>query len=208
MTDLQCPARIILARHGDAAFPDGGGTRQLTPKGIAQSEALAERVLEMRVAALWASTMERAQQTASVISGRLGLPVVPDDRLRELINDERWTPPLCDKDEPGDVYAAWLDGDLDGTIFGETGHDVVGRLRSVVEEVADRHRGEAVLLISHGGIIELGLTHLTRNVTAAFVDAHPLDNGETVELEVDSSGWVCTQWAGSLLGAGQQSVAR
>jgi probable phosphoglycerate mutase len=208
MTDLQCPARIILARHGEAAAPDSGGPRLLTPRGTAQSEALAERVLEMRVAALWASTMERAQQTAAVVGGRLGLAAVPDDRLRELVNDERWTPPLCDKDEPGDVYAAWLEGELDGTIFGETGHDVVERLRSVVEEVADRHRGEAVLLISHGGIIELGLTHLSRNVTAAFVDAHPLDNGETVELEVDSSGWVCTHWAGTPLDAGQRSAAR
>jgi 2,3-bisphosphoglycerate-dependent phosphoglycerate mutase len=208
MTDLQCPARIILARHGDAATPDGGGPRLLTPRGIAQSEALAEVALEMRVATLWASTMERAQQTAAVVGDRLGLAVVGDDRLRELLNDEHWTPPLCDKDEPGDVYAAWLAGDLDGTIFGETGHDVVERLRSVVEDVADRCRGEAALLVSHGGIIELGLTHLSRNVTAAFVDAHPLDNGETVELEVDSSGWVCTRWAGSPLAAGQRSAAR
>ena len=99
---------------------------------------------------------------------------VHDDRLRELMNDERWTPPLCDKDDPGDVYAAWLEGNLDGTIFGETGHDVVERLRSVVEDVADRCRGEAALLVSHGGIIELGLTHLCRNITAAFVDSNPL----------------------------------
>ncbi|MDF2092518.1 histidine phosphatase family protein [Knoellia sp. 3-2P3] len=199
MADLQCPARIILARHGDAATPDGGGPRLLTPTGVNQSEQLAERVFEMRVAALWASTMERAQQTASVVSERLGLPVVSDDRLRELINDERWTPPLCDKDEPGDVYAAWLEGDLDGTIFGETGHDVIARLRDVVEEVADLFRGESVLLVSHGGIIELGLSHLCRNVTASFVDRHPLGNGEAVEVEVDSSGWVCTSWAGKPL---------
>ena len=199
MADLQCPARIILARHGDAATPDGGGPRLLTPTGVDQSEQLAGRVLELRVAALWASTMERAQQTASVVGERLGLPVVSDDRLRELINDDRWTPPLCDKDEPGDVYAAWLEGDLDGTIFGETGHDVIARLRDVVEEVADRFRGEAVLLVSHGGIIELGLSHLCRNVTPSFVDRHPLGNGEAVEVEVDSSGWVCTRWAGKPL---------
>jgi len=201
MTDLQCPARIILARHGEAAVPQSGGPRVLTPTGVAQAEALADAVDPLRVASLWSSTMARSQQTAAIVSDRLGLPTVHDDRLRELINDERWTPPLCDKDDPGDVYAAWLEGNLDGTIFGETGHDVVERLRSVVEDVADRCRGEAALLVSHGGIIELGLTHLCRNITAAFVDSNPLLNGETVELEVDSSGWVCTSWAGSPLAA-------
>jgi broad specificity phosphatase PhoE len=200
MADLQCPARIILARHGEAAVPPGGGPRALTATGEVQSKGLADAVRDIRVAVLWSSTMGRAQQTAAIVADSLGLPVVPDDRLRELMNDERWTPPLRDKDDPGDVYAAWLDGDLDGTIFGETGHEVVERLRSVVEDVADRFRGEAALLVSHGGIIELGLTHLCRNVTAGFVDSHPLGNGETVELEVDSSGWVCTRWAGHPIG--------
>lgn len=205
MADLQCPARIVLARHGAASTPDGTSPRTLTKRGVAQADALAAVAASLRVAAVWSSTMLRARQTADIVADRLGLEVVPDDRLRELINDERWTPPLREEDEPGDVYAAWLDGDLDGTIFGETGHDVVGRLQAVVEEVADRFRGEAVLLVSHGGIIELGLTHLARNVNAAFVDSHPLDNGEAVEVEVDSSGWVCTTWAGEPMGARLQA---
>ena len=205
MADLQCPARVVLARHGAASTPDGSSPRQLTKDGVAQADALAATAASLRVAAVWSSTMLRARQTADIVAGHLGLDVVPDDRLRELLNDERWTPPLRDKDEPGDVYAAWLDGNLDGTLLGETGHDVVGRLRSVVEEAADRFRGEAVLLVSHGGIIELGLSHLARNVTAGFVDHHPLDNGEVVEVEVDSSGWVCTSWAGEPVGAQLQA---
>ena len=65
-------------------------------------------------------------------------------------------PPAEPGQDPGDVYAAWLEGDLDGAMFGETGHEVVGRLRSVVEDAADRFRGETVLLVSHGGIIGSG----------------------------------------------------
>ena len=201
-------ANILVLRAGEAA----GRARSLYPEAPIQARLvlvllmnLAAVAASLRVAAVWSSTMLRARQTADIVADRLGLDVVPDDRLRELINDERWTPPLRQEDEPGDVYAAWLEGDLDGTIFGETGHDVVGRLKSVVEEVADRFRGEAVLLVSHGGIIELGLTHLARNVNATFVDSHPLDNGEAVEVEVDSSGWVCTTWAGEPMGARLQA---
>ncbi|HET6694674.1 MAG TPA: histidine phosphatase family protein [Pedococcus sp.] len=225
MSDLQCPARIILARHGDAAVPashassgagiaghgvaDGHGSaglpRVLTPAGQRQSIALAETLADRRVAALWASTMARAQQTAGIVGERLALPVTHDDRLRELMVDEAApigaVPPAEPGQDPGDVYAAWLEGDLDGAMFGETGHEVVGRLRSVVEDAADRFRGETVLLVSHGGIIELGLSRLCRNLSRGFIEAHTLDNGEAVELDVDSAGWLCTRWAG-------QAVAR
>jgi probable phosphoglycerate mutase len=212
MSDLQCPARVILARHGEAAVPSDGGPRVLTSTGELQSVALAQMVADRRVAALWSSTLARAQQTAALVGERLSLPLTPDDRLRELMVDEvppegvgtqagPGQDPGPDPDpgpapDPGDVYAAWLEGELDGVMFGESGHEVVARLKGVVEEVADRFRGETVLLISHGGIIELGLPRLCRNLSRGFVDAHPLDNGEAAELEVDASGWVCTRWAG------------
>jgi broad specificity phosphatase PhoE len=194
MTDLQCPARVVLARHGEAAASLAGQPRELTSRGRAQARGLAEGLAGERVAAIWSSTMLRAAQTAEVVAAHLGLPVTADDRLRELVGDEPWTPPAHLEDDPDEVYAAWLAGDLDGTIAGESGHDVVGRLRSVVEEVADRYRGECVLLVAHGGIIELGLLHLSHNVTAAFTDRHPLEPGAFAVVEVDSQGWTCTRW--------------
>ena len=177
MSDLQCPARIILARHGEAAPPEGGGARLLTDQGVAQSRRLADAAVAERVALLWSSTMQRARQTSAIVAEQLRLPVTHDDRLRELMVDEHLPLPPPPQEDSGDVHAAWLAGDLD-------------------EEVADRCRGETALLISHGGIIELGLTHLSRNLTASFVDAHPLNPAESVVLEVDSSGWICTHWAG------------
>jgi probable phosphoglycerate mutase len=194
MSDLQCPARVILARHGEAVTPGDGAPRRLTPRGVEQARALAGATRDRRVAALWSSTMERARQTAGIASEELRLPVTYDDRLRELMADEGSAPDPRDAD-PGDVYASWLDGNLDGAMFGETGHQVVGRLSSVVEEVADRFRGETVLLVSHGGIISLGLIALCHNVDRAWADAHPLEPGEAVEVDVDSSGWACRRWA-------------
>ncbi|HEY7722041.1 MAG TPA: histidine phosphatase family protein [Pedococcus sp.] len=194
MSDLQCPARVILARHAEAMTPGNGLPRRLTPRGGDQARALAGAARDRRVAALWSSTMDRAAQTAGIVAEQLRLPVTYDDRLRELMADEASAPDPRDAD-PGDVYASWLDGDLDGAMFGETGHHVVDRLRSVVEEVADRFRGETVLLVSHGGIISLGLIALCRNVDRAWADAHPLEPGEAVELDVDSSGWACRRWA-------------
>ena len=47
MSDLQCPARVFLARHGEAAYEtellmDHGGT--LTARGRAQARELGEKL--------------------------------------------------------------------------------------------------------------------------------------------------------------------
>ena len=36
---------------------------------------------------------------------------------------------------------------------GESGLEVVGRYGAVLDEIADSHRGESVLVVSHGGVM-------------------------------------------------------
>ena len=197
MADLQCPARLMMARHAQSTA--AAGAPALGVAGVEQVRVLAEQARAQRVAVVWSSPMDRALRTAEVVAGELRLPVTVDDRLRELMPDDPWTPPLRAEHEPGDVYAAWLEGDLQRSMYGESGHAVVHRLRSVAEEVADRHRGEAVLLVTHGGILGLTLPLLCHTLSASFVDAHPLGHGEVAEVEIDSSGWACRRWAGQPL---------
>lgn len=193
MSDLQCPAKFVFARHGDAVVPAAGGPRQLTQRGEEQARTLARSLEDQRVAALWCSSQMRAQQTASIVGDLLALPVHSDDRLREFMIDERH--PVAAADNADAVYRGWLDGDLSGEILGETAQDILGRLSDIVDELADQHRGETVAFITHGGITTLGLVALCRNLRVEITDQRPLDNGQTAEIEVDSSGWTCLRWA-------------
>jgi broad specificity phosphatase PhoE len=55
----------------------------------------------------------------------------------------------------------------------------------VLDDLADRHRGEAVLVVSHGGAIVA-----TMAVLAYAPGRSPhVANGATYELEGDSDGW-------------------
>lgn len=193
MSDLQCPATFVFARHGDAVSPGTSEPRQLTAAGIEQSRQLAATLADRRVATLWSSTQQRARQTAEILGDTLSLPVHPDDRLREFLVDER--APIAAARDADEVYRAWLTGDLDGEILRETGREILARLSDIVDEIADQYRGETVVLVTHGGITTLGLVALCRNLSLEATDQRPLENGETAEIEVDSSGWTCLRWA-------------
>ena len=199
MTDLQCPARIFVVRHGEADYEspllsDAGGW--LTPLGRLQSRDLADALAGERLARVWTSDLARAVQTGEIVAGRLDVDVVVREGLRELgVGDHAGG--TGDPDPFAETFAAWLAGDLDSRIAGgESGREVVDRFAGVLEEVADAHRGEAVLVVSHGGAISLAVPHLARNLDPVHARGLPLPNCAVVALEADADGWVARAWNG------------
>lgn len=86
MSDLHCPARVIVARHGEAAYETaerGSAGGSLTALGREQARQLGERLHGERVAAVVCSELSCAVQTAEIAAGVLGLPV----RVREGIDE-------------------------------------------------------------------------------------------------------------------------
>lgn len=199
MTDLQCPARAYVARHGEAEYEsdllhDHGGS--LTEPGRRQSIELAGALAGGRIARVWTSPMARAVQTAEIVAGRLGVGVVVREGLREIsVGDHAGSAGEPDPFAP--TFARWLDGDLDARIAGgETGAEVAARVDRVLGEAADTHRGEAFLVISHGGAICAAVPQLARNLDPGFPAGAPLPSCAVVELEGDADGWVARRWAG------------
>ena len=87
MSDLQCAARVFVARHGEADYEsellsDAGGW--LTTVGRLQARDLAESVAGERIARVWTSDMARAVQTGEIVAARLGVDVVVRKGLREF----------------------------------------------------------------------------------------------------------------------------
>ena len=148
MSDVHCPARIIVARHGEAEYetPEMNATGgSLTMLGRKQARDLGERLRTERVAAVICSELSRAVQTAEIAAGVLGpagagaraAPGVPGRRLPGTSLRAR----LLRRDGP-----SWLAGDLArGVPGGETGQETADRVLGVLEDVADQFRGETVL---------------------------------------------------------------
>jgi 2,3-bisphosphoglycerate-dependent phosphoglycerate mutase len=157
MSDLQCPARFIVARHGETVYETPamnamGGT--LTTLGREQARGLGHHLAGERVAAVFCSDLSRAVQTAEIAAGVLGLPVTVRERLHEFPpGDLLGRDPATVDFEP--VATAWLAGELSvGIPGGETGRETADRVLQVLDDVADRFRGETVLVVTHGGVIQ------------------------------------------------------
>ncbi len=201
MSDLQCPATVLVARHGDARYPvhgvltDHGGS--LTDLGRTQSVALATAVRARRVAAVYASTMARAEATGGIVADQLGLRLHVVAGLQEFSVGALEGVPYTDP-RPQRIFEAWLDGDLDAAIpGGESGLEVIARYEAALGAIADVHRGETVVVISHGGVMSLSLPRLADNTPNDLARARFLPNCAPAELTADGDGWLLHAWPGS-----------
>jgi probable phosphoglycerate mutase len=198
VTDLQCAARVFVARHGEALYEsellsDAGGW--LSPLGRQQAKDLAASLVSERITRVWASDMARAVQTAEIVAGILGVDVVVRKGLREFgVGDAAGTTGV--PDPFAGTFTSWLAGDHAARIpGGESGDEVVGRYTAVLDEIADEHRGESVLVISHGGVMCFALPALATNVPPTHGHEKPMPHCGVVAMEADADGWACRSWA-------------
>lgn len=199
MSDLFCAATVIVARHGEAEYEsamvsDRGGS--LTLAGREQSRVLGESLRHRRIATIWCSDMARSVQTAEIAAAGLGVPVRVRSGLREFSVGALAGRPYTD-DLFAEVCAAWSRGELGvGCPGAETGADVLERVRTELEAVADQYRGETVLVVGHAGAMRVTLPRLATNVGDDFGADMPIDNCRTFELAMDADGWMLRSWNG------------
>lgn len=203
MSDLQCPADIVVARHGEAEYEhellsDDGGS--LTPRGRLQAGALAERLADRHVATVYTSSLARAVQTAEIVAARLSCGVRVREGLAELsVGNLAGHADLADAFTP--ILARWRQGDLAARIPGaESGEEVVARISDELTQLADLYRGETVLAVSHGGVMSLALPILAANLPDTYAVGQPLGDTTAVDLVADSDGWRCLSWGDRTVG--------
>lgn len=200
MSDLQCAVTVLLVRHGEAV-PDGprrvsDDDRPLTARGLEQALQLGRSLADRRVAAVCSSTAVRARDTAVVVAGVLDLPVEVVEGAHEMrvgdLADAVDGPARADR-----VYLSWFEGDLSmGCPGGETGYEVVERVSSVLQDLADLHRGETVVLVTHGGVMSLVAAVLCRAPLALVGPGTRVPTCGVGELAGDGDGWSLVSWPG------------
>ena len=131
------------------------------------------------------SPMARAVQTAELAAAVLDVEVTVREGLVELALGEAYGKPAGTGIFERELQA-WVDGDVEARAPGsESATEIAARVRAVLDELADQHRGEAVLVVSHGGAI------IATQAVLDFAAGRTWDfqNCAFVELEGDSSGW-------------------
>ena len=160
------PTYVMVVRHGETEW-NTEGRRQghldstLTAKGRAQAEALAQRFTPESCSAIYSSDLGRAYETARTIAEKTGHEVVPDARLRErnlgifqgLDGDEiRARYPR--------EYEEHRNGGADHAVpEGESFREQTERNMVCLEELAKRHAGEVIMVVTHGGVLSALFRH-------------------------------------------------
>ncbi len=164
--------RLLLVRHGAVSYSGriGGADDRLNTLGELQTQALARRLAERNIAAIYTSPLARAAQTAALLAGFLGAPVREDPRLQEWDPGE-WRG-LHEREVqasfPGDLRRARQDPAfvIPG---GESRETFRGRVIAAADEIAFSHPGQEALAVSHSGALStligyyLGLEVRTAN---------------------------------------------
>jgi 2,3-bisphosphoglycerate-dependent phosphoglycerate mutase len=147
--------QILLIRHGQSEADlldvhEGRADYPLTSLGIEQANKMAQRVQhEFPPEMIWASTLQRASETAAILAEVVGCPVEYLDELREHDNGDMAGKPLAEVPFPRELAPHEKFG-----IYGESAIEFRARGEHVFSWIkkhsASYHR---IAIVAHGGMI-------------------------------------------------------
>ncbi len=152
--------QLSLVRHGQTDWNlvkriQGGTDIPLNRTGRAEAAETGLRLRDREWHAIVSSPLSRAEETARIIAGELGLA------------GPKTIPALTERQHgeiEGLTFLERRDRFPDGVpVPGlESRQDVLDRVLPALGEIAAEHDGKSVLVVSHGGVIGTLLRHATR----------------------------------------------
>ena len=182
--------RFCLVRHGETDWNaarrlQGHTDIDLNAKGLAQAKqmAYALKKINLQFDVLYTSDLQRAAKTAQAIEALFKTSAISNARLRErhlgalqgLTTDEA---PIR---EP-DLWKSHLSRNLaENLLNGESIQQFADRIRTALEQIRVQHSGKTILLVSHGGALDMMYRIATNQ---------PLDADKAVAVPNASLNWI------------------
>jgi probable phosphoglycerate mutase len=193
--------RIIAIRHGETAWNvdariQGHLDIPLNDTGRWQAERLADAIAGEELAAVYASDLGRAHDTAQALARAAGRGVAVHRGLRErgfgvfegltfAEIEARWP----------EQTRRWRQRDPEfGPDGGETLRDFYARCIDTADLLAARHAGEQIALVAHGGVLDCLYRAATR-VDLAAPRTWQLGNASINRLLHTPQGFALVGWS-------------
>ena len=185
---------VILLRHGASqpfvpgqSFPlvDGQGDPPLSPVGVTQAQSSADRLRNEPITALYATNMQRTQQTVAPLAAALGQEVAIEKDLREIALGEWEGGLLRQKAAENDptFQRMMLEQRWDVIPGAESNEEFGSRCMNALNRIVERHPGELVLCTVHGGVIGSVLAQIALSRPFAFGGADNCSISQIVQSE-------------------------
>lgn len=208
--------KLLLIRHGQTAWNverriQGQLDVPLNEVGHSQAQKVARKLSALieSIGGLYTSDLQRAVETARVIGAHVGHQMVLLPDLREMHAGEAQGLELSQREL---LYGPWrqalarleppLRWDHPEWPQGETANEVFKRTSACLKEVAQKHKGQTVLIVTHSRVMHTLISrtyeqpYAVRNCSIAYFaynhsdesDSFLLEKIEHVELKDESEG--------------------
>ncbi len=166
--------RLIVIRHAETTWNrdkrmQGTTDTPLSDVGRAQAQALGRRLAGRDFSALYSSDLSRARDTARAIAEHTGRELVLDARLQERrfgIFEGLLAAEILSRYP--EEHARFTSRDPDYEVpGGESARNFTQRCIGCLAEIAGRHRGEEIVVVTHGLVLD-----------SLYRAAHGLEHGE------------------------------
>ncbi|RKJ98271.1 histidine phosphatase family protein [Alicycliphilus denitrificans] len=155
--------RIIAIRHGETAWNvdtriQGHLDIPLNDTGLWQARQVGQALADEPVAAIYSSDLLRAWATAQAVARATGAPLNPERALRERSfgSFQGRTFEQIEREVPEQALR-WRkrDPDFAPDGGGESLTMLRERIACTVHQIAARHSGQQIVLVAHGGVMDV-----------------------------------------------------
>lgn len=199
---MSTATRLCLVRHGETSWNaerrlQGHLDIDLNEHGRRQARGTARALARHGFHAVYSSDLLRARTTADIVVRESGADVSSEPGLRErhygqfqgLTYDEAQA-------RFPEAYARFLARDTRFAFAagGESLQDFANRITATLNRIVDRHPGEQVLIVTHGGVLDI----VHRLVTGEPLETHrdfAIPNAALNWIEHAGGRWQLISWA-------------
>jgi broad specificity phosphatase PhoE len=182
---------IHLVRHGEVENPKGViygrlPGYNLSERGKRQAEAAADRLADRDIGAIWASPLERAQETAEAIAARHDVEITTDERLIEsdttlegvgksvvafLRSPKHW----------------WALRNPWRPSWGETFVEIKLRMMAAIDDAVASSGGRELVIVSHQTPVMVARAALSQRRGPPWLGGTPCTTGSITSLEMEGA---------------------
>lgn len=196
------PTRIIAIRHGETSWNvdariQGQLDIGLNDNGRWQARRVGEALAGEPISAVYSSDLSRAHATAEHVAQKIGVAVVPHRGLRERSFG------MFEGKTFDEIHANWPEHaqnwrkripEWQPPEGGESLLELRARVTRTLQELAERHPGEQIVVVAHGGVLDA----LYRVATGQEVNSPrtwELPNGAINRLLWTHQGFTLVGWS-------------
>lgn len=195
---LPPPTRVCIVRHGETDWNaerriQGQIDIPLNATGRLQAQAAAQSLAGEIFPVIYSSDLKRAYDTAAAAAELLGLPVRSEPGLRERHYGEFQGLTQDDIQARAD-YERYINRDVNFAFgSGESLARFADRIKRTLNELAQRHAGENILVFAHGGVLDVIYRIATHRPLETARD-FPIPNAALNWIEIGNPDWQLLEW--------------